>query len=76
MEKRQASPIVIIIVGANRGIGYYMVKYLLEHGDFISVLDIETDNLKKWKENYSDKLILITADAAKDEDIKTVYPKQ
>ncbi|MCI6041816.1 SDR family NAD(P)-dependent oxidoreductase [bacterium] len=76
MEKRQASPIVIIIVGANRGIGYYMVKYLLEHGDFISVLDIETDNLKKLKENYSDKLILITADAAKDEDIKTVYPKQ
>ena len=75
MEKRQASPIVIIIVGANRGIGYYMVKYLLEHGDFISVLDIETDNLKKLKENYSDKLILITADAAKDEDIKTVYPK-
>lgn len=76
MEKRQASLIVIIIVGANRGIGYYMVKYLLEHGDFISVLDIETDNLKKLKENYSDKLILITADAAKDEDIKTVYPKQ
>ena len=76
MEKRQASPIVIIIVGANRGIGYYMVKYLLEHGDFISVLDIETDNLKKLKKNYSDKLILITADAAKDEDIKTVYPKQ
>ena len=76
MEKRQASPIVIIIVGANRGIGYYMVKYLLEHGDFISVLDIETDNLKKLKENYFDKLILITADAAKDEDIKTVYPKQ
>lgn len=76
MEKRQASPRVIIIVGANRGIGYYMVKYLLEHGDFISVLDIEMDNLKKLKENYSDKLILITAAAAKDEDIKTVYPKQ
>ena len=46
MEKKQAIPRVILIVGANRGIGYYMVKYLLEHGDFISVLDIETDNLK------------------------------
>ena len=46
MRKKQALPRVIIIVGANRGIGYYMVKYLLEHGDFISVLDIETDNLK------------------------------
>ena len=47
MKKKQASPRVIIIVGANCGIGYYMVKYLLEHGDFISVLDIELDNLKK-----------------------------
>ena len=70
MEKKQAIPRVILIVGANRGIGYYMVEYLLEHGDFISVLDIEADNLEKLKENYPDKLISITADAAKDEDIK------
>ena len=51
MEKKQAIPRVILIVGANRGIGYYMVEYLLEHGDFISVLDIEADNLEKLKEN-------------------------
>ena len=51
MEKKQAIPRVILIVGANRGIGYYMVKYLIEHGDFISVLDIEADNLEKLKEN-------------------------
>lgn len=70
MKEIQAVPRVILIVGANRGIGFYMVKYLLEHGDFISVLDIETDNLKELKENYPDKLIVITADAAKDEDIK------
>ena len=50
MEKKQAIPRVILIVGANRGIGYYMVEYLLEHGDFISVLDIEADNLEKLKE--------------------------
>ena len=70
MAKKQAAPRVIIIVGANRGIGYYMVKHLLELGNFISVLDIETDNLKNLKENYPDKLFAITADAAKDEDIK------
>ena len=29
MEKKQAIPRVILIVGANRGIGYYMVEYLL-----------------------------------------------
>ena len=70
MAKKQAAPRVIIIVGANRGIGYYVVKHLLELGNFISVLDIETDNLKNLKENYPDKLFAITADAAKDEDIK------
>lgn len=70
MAKKQAAPKVIIILGANRGIGYYMVKHLLELGNFISVLDIETDNLKNLKENYPDNLIAITADAKKDEDIK------
>ena len=46
MKRKQAALRVIAIVGANRGIGYYMVKRLLELGDSISVLDIETDNLK------------------------------
>lgn len=70
MRKKQALPRVIIIVGANRGIGYYMVKYLLELGNFISVLDVETDNLNELREKYPDKFISIIADAAKDEDIK------
>ena len=51
-RKKQAVPRVIIIVGANRGIGYYIVKYLLEHGDFISALHIETDNLEKLRDKY------------------------
>ena len=71
MGKKQAVPRVILIVGANRGIGYYMVKHLLERGNFISVLDIETDNLKELRENYPHKLISIIADAAKDEDINS-----
>lgn len=37
MAKKQAAPRVI--VGANRGIACYMVKRLLELGDFVSVLD-------------------------------------
>ena len=39
MVRRQAAPRVIVIVGANRGIACYMVKRLLELGDFVSVLD-------------------------------------
>lgn len=41
MARKQAAPRVIVIVGTNRGIGYYLVKRLLELGDFVSVLDIE-----------------------------------
>ncbi len=67
---KQAMPRVVLILGANRGIGYYMVKRLLELGDFVSVLDLETDNLKKLREAYPDHFIAITADAARDEDIK------
>lgn len=70
MVRRQAAPRVIVIVGANRGIGYYMVKRLLELGDFVSVLDIKTDHLVKLREAYPDHFIAITADAAEDEDIK------
>lgn len=70
MAKKQAAPGVIVIVGANRRIGYYMVKRLLERGDFVSVLNIETNNLKELRAEYPDNLIAITADAAKDEDIK------
>ena len=33
----------IIIVGANQGIGYYMVERLLELGNSVTVLDIQTD---------------------------------
>ena len=70
MARKQAAPRVIVIVGANRGIGYYMVKRLLELGDFVSVLDIKTDHLAKLREAYPDHFIAITADAAEDEDIK------
>ena len=70
MRNKQTIPRAVLIVGANRGIGYYMVKRLLELDNLVSVLDIETDNLKKMREKYPGKLIAITADAAKDEDIK------
>ena len=70
MAKKQAAPRVVLIVGANRGIGYHLVKRLLELGDFVSALDIETDNLEKLRETRPDQFISITADAAKDEDIQ------
>ena len=70
MAKRQAAPRVVLIVGANRGIGYHMVKHLLGLGDIVSVLDVDTDNLETLRADYPDKLMAVTADAANEADIR------
>lgn len=70
MAKRQAAPRVVLIVGADRGIGYYMVKRLLELGDLVSVLDVETDGLETLKAEHPDRLMAVTADAANEADIR------
>jgi len=53
----------ILIVGANVGIGYYIVKQLLEEGKRVSVLDINLDNIEKLVADYKDTLLTIKADA-------------
>lgn len=53
----------ILIVGANSGIGYYMVKQLLEDGKRVSVLDINIENIDKLTAEYKDTLFAIKADA-------------
>ena len=37
----------ILIVGANRGIGYYMAIRLLEKGNNVTVLDIQDDHISE-----------------------------
>ena len=54
----------ILIVGANRGIGYFMVKQFLEQGDRVAVLDIRTEHITELTEQYRDRLFVFTADAA------------
>ena len=53
----------ILIVGADRGIGYYMVKRLLEKGNNVAVLDICTENISKLTATYPDSLLICNADA-------------
>ena len=42
----------ILIAGANQGIGYYLAERLLELGNFVTVLDIQTDAALTLKEKY------------------------
>lgn len=52
----------ILIVGANQGIGYYLVKRLLELNHSVAVLDIDINNLAKLQETYPTALLPIAAD--------------
>lgn len=60
----------IIITGANQGIGYYMTERLLETGNRVSVLDLETDGLLRLKECFRDSLIYFRADLRNHEEVK------
>lgn len=60
----------IIIVGANQGIGYYLAERLLELGNSVTVLDIETLNISKLQETYPDTLLPILANAQQLESVE------
>lgn len=53
----------VLIVGANRGIGYYMVERLLAKGHSVTVLDVETDALCAFERGYPSMFQAIAADA-------------
>lgn len=44
----------VLIVGANEGIGYYLVERLLESGNTVTVLDIKVDAVEKLRRKYQE----------------------
>lgn len=59
-----------IITGANQGIGLYLVKQLLEDGNKVAVLDLQSDNLAELKKEYQGALLYFHADVRNNVDIK------
>lgn len=53
----------ILIVGADQGIGYYLVERLLEVGNSVTVLDRQTGHIEMLKERYPKGLLTVLADA-------------
>lgn len=53
----------ILIVGADQGIGYYLAERLLETGNFVTVLDLQTDAVASLKEKYPKTVLPVVADA-------------
>ena len=60
----------IIILGANEGIGYWLVKQLLEDGNNVGVLDICIDGLADLKQQYKGQLFVMKCNAKVEEEIE------
>jgi NAD(P)-dependent dehydrogenase (short-subunit alcohol dehydrogenase family) len=51
------------IAGENEGIGYFIAKQWLENGNYVSVLDLNYDNIDELKKAYSKTLLTFKCDA-------------
>lgn len=53
---------VVIVTGANNGIGFHMTKTLLEDGNCVAALDIADENLVPLHSFYSERLLVSNCD--------------
>lgn len=61
---------VVVITGANNGIGYYLAKSLLEEGYYVAGLDLECEHLKDLQKSFYDTLLVCQTDVTRDVDIQ------
>lgn len=66
---------VIVITGANGGIGIPFTERLLELGNTVVAIDIQTNNLCQLKEKYQKNLEVIECDVTDEEGLKTEIGK-
>lgn len=60
----------VLVVGADQGIGYYLVERLLELGNTVTVLDVQIHAAALLKEKYQKTLLPVAADARSLSDIE------
>jgi len=70
---------VIVVTGANNGIGFHMTKTLLENGYCVVALDISDENLTSLKYAYPEQILVFDCDVSDDvrvrDTISTVVEK-
>ena len=52
----------ILVIGANQGIGYYLAESLLESGNRVAVLDIQTDHIAELQSKFENNLLFTRVD--------------
>ena len=60
----------IIISGANEGIDYHLVKQLLNDGNKVAVLDLQTENLSELSTIYESNFLYFKVDIRCEGDIE------
>ena len=62
---------VVVITGANEGIGYHMLGALLEKGYRVAGLDINGEGIQSLQETHSDRVQYFECDVTVDDDVRT-----
>lgn len=57
----------VLITGANSGIGLHLALSLLENNYHVAVLDVEINEISKWKEKYEIGLLIYRCDITSQE---------
>lgn len=65
----QVEGFVVIITGANNGIGLHMTKTLLQQGYFVAGFDLEGDNFNVFQQSFPDRLMFCKTDVTKDVEV-------
>lgn len=62
---------VVVITGANEGIGYHMAVSLLDDGYRVAGLDIEGERIQPLRADYPEQVRFFECDVTDDEDVET-----
>lgn len=65
------NPRVVVITGANEGIGYHMLTALLDDGYRVAGLDIDGDHVRSLRATYPDRVQFYECDVTVDDDVET-----
>jgi len=70
MEKAKMRNSVVIITGANNGIGFHMTASLLKERYRVAAFDLSGENLMALQDAYPDHLLFCRCDVTNDADVK------